>query len=195
MSYIFIDESGDLGFNFKKKGTSRYFIVAAVKVDDSDKKSLEKIVKKIFANAKPKYHLTGILHATEERGHTRIKLLTLLEKIKCQIVYAVADKSCISKDWGRKDNLYEQMIQTIIQRHHDWKWIQSTQSHTLSLAGRLIDIKMLCSKCISSHSHQQQSKSLGLILGNLPKRKACKLQILYHGQFSQSSMGMIPISE
>ena len=26
MAYIFMDESGDLGFNFKKKKTSKYFV-------------------------------------------------------------------------------------------------------------------------------------------------------------------------
>ena len=30
MLYIYIDESGDLGFDFRKNGTSRYFVVAAI---------------------------------------------------------------------------------------------------------------------------------------------------------------------
>ena len=41
MSYIFIDESGDLG---TKKLSSRYFVMAAIKVDDP--KKLDRIISK-----------------------------------------------------------------------------------------------------------------------------------------------------
>lgn len=41
MSYIYIDESGDLG---TKQGSSKYFIIAAIKVKDS--KKLDKVIKK-----------------------------------------------------------------------------------------------------------------------------------------------------
>ena len=40
MSYIYIDESGDLG---TKKGSSKYFIIVAIKIEDS--KKLDKIIK------------------------------------------------------------------------------------------------------------------------------------------------------
>lgn len=30
MSYIFLDESGDLGFNFKKKKTSKVFVISCI---------------------------------------------------------------------------------------------------------------------------------------------------------------------
>ena len=42
MSFIFIDESGDLG---TKSSSSRYFVIAAIKIDDSRK--LERLVNKI----------------------------------------------------------------------------------------------------------------------------------------------------
>ena len=41
MSYIYIDESGDLG---TKSGSSKYFVMVAIKVKDS--KKLDKIIKK-----------------------------------------------------------------------------------------------------------------------------------------------------
>ncbi|WP_365316521.1 DUF3800 domain-containing protein [uncultured Methanobrevibacter sp.] len=41
MSYIYIDESGDLG---SKHSSSKYFVMNAIKVEDS--KNLEKIIKK-----------------------------------------------------------------------------------------------------------------------------------------------------
>jgi hypothetical protein len=46
MQYIFMDESGDLGLDFSKIRTSRYFMVTFLLV--SNKKPLDKIVKKIF---------------------------------------------------------------------------------------------------------------------------------------------------
>lgn len=42
MSYIFIDESGDLG---TKKSSSKYFVMAGVKVDDYRK--LDRAIKKL----------------------------------------------------------------------------------------------------------------------------------------------------
>ena len=42
MSYIYIDESGDLG---TKQSSSKYFIIIAIKVEDS--KKIERIIKKI----------------------------------------------------------------------------------------------------------------------------------------------------
>ena len=40
MAYIFLDESGDLGFDFSKKRTSRYFIITCLFV--SHKRPIEK---------------------------------------------------------------------------------------------------------------------------------------------------------
>jgi len=44
MAFIFLDESGDLGFNFKKKKTSKFFVITFLFV--KDKGPIEKIVKK-----------------------------------------------------------------------------------------------------------------------------------------------------
>ena len=45
MVYLYIDESGDLGFT---KGGSDHFIIACIKVDDEDtNKNLQRIPKKI----------------------------------------------------------------------------------------------------------------------------------------------------
>ncbi|MCP4482785.1 MAG: DUF3800 domain-containing protein [bacterium] len=44
--YIYLDESGDLGFDFSKEKTSKYFIITLLCV--ASKRSLDKIVKNIF---------------------------------------------------------------------------------------------------------------------------------------------------
>jgi len=44
MPYIFLDESGDLGFDFSKKRTSKYFIITCLFA--TNKRPIEKIVSK-----------------------------------------------------------------------------------------------------------------------------------------------------
>ena len=59
MAYIFLDESGDLGFNFKKKKTSKFFVVTCLFVEN--KKPFEKIVKKTHSELKKKYKTIAII--------------------------------------------------------------------------------------------------------------------------------------
>lgn len=53
MSYIFLDESGDLGFDFNKKKTSKFFIVTFLFMENN-KLSIEKIIKKTHFELKKK---------------------------------------------------------------------------------------------------------------------------------------------
>ncbi len=46
MAYIFLDESGNLGFDFKKKKTTKFFVITFLFV--KNRNSLNKIVKKVF---------------------------------------------------------------------------------------------------------------------------------------------------
>lgn len=78
MAYVFLDESGDLGFDFSKGKTSKYFVITFLFVVNKDQ--VEKIVKKIFHGFLPKElkHHAGYLHAHKEKPKTKIKLLQLL---------------------------------------------------------------------------------------------------------------------
>ncbi len=116
MYYIFIDESGDLGFNFKRKGTSRFFIVTAVKVSDTGRKPLEKIVRTIFSRTRSKYNRTGIIHATEERSSVRKKLLGKLNMVDCEIICAIADKYTIRKESAKSIDVYFLLTKTILEK-------------------------------------------------------------------------------
>ena len=70
MAFIFVDESGDLGFDFSKTKTSRYFIVTFLFV--SEKRPLEKIVRKIFSGfTKKQIRAHGaVLHCYKERQNS-----------------------------------------------------------------------------------------------------------------------------
>lgn len=75
MSYIFLDESGDLGFDFKKKKTTKYFVITFLFA--KDKKGLEKIIKKSFASMPKKEarRHNGVIHAYKEQPKTIQKIL------------------------------------------------------------------------------------------------------------------------
>ena len=89
MTTVFLDESGDLGFDFSKPRTSRYFLITILVCDDD--KMMNRLVKKIFRgfSAVEIKHHHGTLHAYSENDHTRRKLLSLLckEDVSILVIY------------------------------------------------------------------------------------------------------------
>lgn len=89
MAYIFLDESGDLGFDFRKSKTSKYFVISFLFT--KDKNRLERVVKKVYKSFTRKEfkHHSGVLHAYKETRKTRIKTLQLLikEDIAILVIY------------------------------------------------------------------------------------------------------------
>jgi hypothetical protein len=78
MAYIYMDESGCLGFDFSKSKTSQHFVITFLFAAHQNR--LHKIVKKTFKSFSKRdlKHHSGVLHATKEQPKTRVKLLTLL---------------------------------------------------------------------------------------------------------------------
>ncbi len=82
MGYIYMDESGCLGFDFTKRKTSTHFIVTFLFVPNQNR--IHKIVSKTFRSL-PKREIKGhcgVLHASKAHPHTRMRLLTLLSQEK-----------------------------------------------------------------------------------------------------------------
>lgn len=92
MKYLFLDESGDLGFDPKRKN-SKYFVITILFA--SDKKPLENIVKKIHKNLRKKVKKLsgGMLHAVKEKPITRKRLLRLLGQKDISIMTIYLNKS------------------------------------------------------------------------------------------------------
>ncbi len=92
MAYIFLDESGDLGFN-PAKINSKYFIITILAT--SNKKPIEKIVKKVHSSLKKKVKRLsgGVLHAYKEKPSTRKKILNLLNNKDYSIITICLNKS------------------------------------------------------------------------------------------------------
>jgi hypothetical protein len=92
MAVAYLDESGDLGFDFSKKKTSRYFVVAILLCQDP--KPVSKVVKSIFSgfNKTEIRNHHGVLHAFKERPETRRRLLRGLSDSNVSILIIRLDK-------------------------------------------------------------------------------------------------------
>jgi len=124
MAYIFLDESGDLGFNFKNRKTSRFFVITALFV--KNKASIEKIVNKIFHEFKqsgPKNH-AGVLHCVKETPKTRKKLLNSLNAKDIHIVAIYLNKNTVyTRLHNEKHVLYNYVANILLNRIHDKRLI------------------------------------------------------------------------
>jgi hypothetical protein len=87
------DESGNLGFDLAKSGTSRYFIITLMLADNRNPVIMA--VKKVFASLSKtdRKHSHGILHAYYEKQSTRLKLLRLLAGRDIKIAIMKLDKN------------------------------------------------------------------------------------------------------
>lgn len=90
MPFIFMDESGDLGFDFSREGTSRYFLITFLFCER--KRPIEKCVKKVHRGLRSKYRHVGSLHAYREEPVTRKRLLNLLACRDCKIMTILLNK-------------------------------------------------------------------------------------------------------
>lgn len=88
MSYIYIDESGDLG---TKKDSSKYFIIATIKVEDS--KKVDKIIKKIRRNFKKNMLTSNEIKGGNLPYELKIKILEKLKNIDYEVFIIVFDKA------------------------------------------------------------------------------------------------------
>lgn len=115
MSYIFLDESGDLGFDFNKKKTSKFFIVTFLFVKEN-KSSIEKIVKKVHSELKKKLkRKAGVLHAVNEKPTTRQRLLKRLADKDCAIMIIYLNKRKVfTKLQDEKQVLYNYVTNILL---------------------------------------------------------------------------------
>lgn len=87
MSYIYIDESGDLG---TKKASSKYFVMASVKVENS--KKLENIIKKTRRDFKKKMLTSNEVKGGNLPYELKIKILEKLKNMDYEVFIIVFDK-------------------------------------------------------------------------------------------------------
>jgi hypothetical protein len=116
MAYILLDESGDLGFDFSKKGTTNYFLITFLFCDS--KRPIEKCVKKTYATLKKRHKQKGrILHAYSENPITRQRLLKYLASRECFVLAICLNKRKVyTKLHEEKAVLYNYVTNILLDR-------------------------------------------------------------------------------
>lgn len=136
MAYIFLDESGDLGFNPAKR-VSKYFIVTILAVNEKNK--IEKTVKKIHASLRKKIKRLsgGVLHCYKEKPITRKRLLTMLanQQISIMTIY-LNKKNVYTKLQDEKHVLYNYVVNILLDRIFHKKLLPVQEKITLIAAKR-----------------------------------------------------------
>ncbi len=115
MAYVFLDESGDLGF---KKGSSKWFLFTIAIV--ADERALERAVKKVWRTLKKKHKRLGELHAYGADEITRKRLLQKLSEIpdlKVQTIVLNKEKVYTNLQ-SQKNVLYNYTANILLDRLH-----------------------------------------------------------------------------
>ena len=125
MAYLFLDESGDLGFDFRKKRTSKVFVITCLFTEN--KRPIEKIVKKTHSELRKKYKRRfGVLHCVKERPITRQRLLKRLAKKECFIMSIYLNKKKVyTKLQDEKPILYNYVTNILLDRIYSRKIIKT----------------------------------------------------------------------
>lgn len=137
MAYIFLDESGDLGFDFKKEKTSKFFVITCLFV--SNAASVEKSIKKIFKNftAKERQFHHGVLHCFKETPKIRTKVLLLLNEKDISVIAIYLNKKKVyTKLQDEKHVLYNYVSNILLDRIYTKKLIPLKNSISLIASRR-----------------------------------------------------------
>jgi hypothetical protein len=113
MFYVFLDESGDLGFSNK---SSRWFILTMAFTNNHRK--IEKCIKKVHRNLKKKYKRVAELHAYHTDAITRKRILQLLSEAEdLKILCIILNKKKVHIDLqNQKNYLYNYTANILLDR-------------------------------------------------------------------------------
>ncbi|MCK6462903.1 MAG: DUF3800 domain-containing protein [Candidatus Pacebacteria bacterium] len=113
MAYIFLDESGDLGF---KKKSSKWFVFTIAMTQNA--RSLERVTKKIWRPLKKRHKQLGELHAYHADNVTRKRMLSELAKIEnLKVSCVILNKQKVYIDLqNQKNYLYNYTANILLDR-------------------------------------------------------------------------------
>jgi len=119
MTIIYMDESGDLGFDLNKKRTTRNFIITFL--FSSKPRLADKIVSKVFKSIDQKKRLkhSGTLHCSHEHPKIRWKMLNLVKEYKDDLAIMVIrlnKKKVYTKLQNEKVVLYNYTTNILLDR-------------------------------------------------------------------------------
>lgn len=116
MSYIFLDESGDLGFDLSKGKTSKFFVITFLFCDS--KKPIEKCVRSVHGILRQTHkNVRSWLHAYEQKPSTRMWLLKKISEKDCSIMVIYLNKKRVyTKMKEEKPVLYNYVTNILLDR-------------------------------------------------------------------------------
>lgn len=136
MAYIFLDESGDLGFDFKKKRTSKFFVITILFVEQ--KRSVEKLIRKVHAGLRKKYKIrTSALHAAKEEPVNITRICRGLVDKNCKLMTIYLDKTKVyTRLRDEKHILYNYIVNILLDRIMNRRLISKQDGVTLVASRR-----------------------------------------------------------
>lgn len=136
MAYIFLDESGDLGFDFSKKKTTKYFLATFLFVEN--KKPIEKLISKLHAGLRKKYRMrSGVLHACKEEPVTCARFCKIIVEKNCKVMTVYLNKKRVfTKLQNEKAVLYNYVVNILLDRIAAKKFIDKVEPITFVASRR-----------------------------------------------------------
>lgn len=116
----FIDEKGNFGYDFENEGVSKYFIITAVLVEDTEVKAVEDDVKAIWSEF---FQTSEIKFSGKVKNHSqRLLILERLAELKFKIVTVVVDKRKIiqSSGLGYKNSYIKYLNSILYEELHNY---------------------------------------------------------------------------
>ncbi len=110
-----MDESGDLGFDLTKKGTSKYFVITMLTVEN--KRVLDKIVKKVYQKLSPKQmqQRNGVLHCNQEDNKIRMGVYNqLVNRDIASFCLVLKKENVFNNDFKSKHLLYNNLVKYLL---------------------------------------------------------------------------------
>lgn len=115
MAYILLDESGDLGFDFSKRRTSRIFLITFLFTERL--RPIQKIIRTVHAQLREKHRIRGVLHASSEEKVIRQRVLKQLAAKRCSLMTIYLDKRKVyTRLQDEKDVLYNYVANILLNR-------------------------------------------------------------------------------
>ena len=113
MKYVFLDESGELGF---KDSSSKYFIIALLSCDEGEIYDLRRIMKKVRAKIiKKKMKKYPELKGNNSTDKIREEVLKRFAKTQAEIFVIILEKSKVYEYLkNKKDKLYNYLSNLIL---------------------------------------------------------------------------------
>ena len=112
MKYLFLDESGELGF---KESSSKYFVITLLSCDEGEIYSLRRIIKKVREKIiKKKINKLPELKGNNSNDKIRTEILERFMKTKVEIFVTILEKSKVYEYLKDKKNKLYNYISNLI---------------------------------------------------------------------------------